>query len=521
MANNWTLSVFLLTGSLAVTNAASAQTGVPQPAAQPEVVQVPQAAPVQPAPPAAAPAPGFAAPVQSVPGGPVTAALVLPLNMEPGSGLLVQLPRPASTVIAADPRVVRVTPASPTSLFLVGVAVGRTNVIVTNEAGIPIIQYDVNVRRAGGEAVASPAAPSAAPPAPRGSNANQIEATLRQHVPGASGVKVSLIEGSMVLSGAVATPLQAQQVDQMARTLLGDRGTFINRLEVLSSMQVNVRVRVAEMKRTVLREMGLNWRVLGQSGNFVFAFLTPNGSLLPAVANGATNLIGAGYRAGAWNANTVIDALAQNDLVSILAEPNLTTMSGEPASFLSGGEYPYQVISGTGGAQSVGYEFKQYGVSLSVVPTVISPGKISLRVRPEVSELDYTVVTCATFGTCSPPGLTTRRAETTLELGSGQSFALAGLLSSKNETNLSGLPWLGEIPVLGALFKQTRLNRAETELVIIVTPYLVRPVDSPAQVRAPTDGFQPATDLGRLLYGRQVRAGSAAPAALDAGFILK
>lgn len=456
----------------------------------------------------------------------MTAGLVLPLNIEPGSGLLVQLPRPASTVIAADPRVVRVTPASPTSLFMVGIATGRTNVIVTNDAGIPIIQYDVNVRRAGGNEVAAPSAavaPSAAPaaPPPRGSNANLIQSTLRQHVPGAAGVKVAVVDGALVLTGTIGTPAQAQQVDSLVRTLAGERSVIINRLEVAASMQVNVRVRVAEMSRDVTRNLGINWRVLGQSSGFSFGFLSPGqlstGPLSTALSNYA---IGSVARIGDLTVENVIDALASNNLVSILAEPNLTTMSGEAASFLSGGEFPVPVAAGANG--QIGIEFKQFGVSLSVVPTVISPGKISLRIRPEVSEPDPTLgIDVAGIGRIF--GVSTRRAETTIELGSGQSFAIGGLLSNKIQDSLASLPWLGEMPVLGALFRSSRFSRRETELVIIVTPYLVRPVDSPALVRAPTDGFQPATDLGRVLYGRQTRSGEARPtgSTIDAGFILK
>ena len=461
----------------------------------------------------------------------MTAALVLPLNIEPGSGLLVQLPRPASTVIAADPRVVRVTPASPTSLFLVGVATGRTNVIVTNEAGIPIIQYDVNVRRSIGAEVAPQALPAgptvvvpSAPP-PRGSNARQIEAALRQHIPGAAGVKVALVDGAMVLTGTIGTPAQAQQVDQLARSLAGERSALINRLEVMSSMQVNVRVRIAEMSRDVTRNLGVNWRLLGANGNTGGGLVSPGQSPLlggdPVTGSAANFLAGFRYLAlGSIDINGMIEALASNNLISILAEPNLTTMSGEPASFLSGGEFPVPAASGSNG--QIGIEFKQFGVSLAVVPTVISPGKISLRIRPEVSEPDPTLgIDVAGIGRVF--GVSTRRAETTVELGSGQSFAIGGLLSNKVQDSLASLPWLGELPVLGALFRSSRFSRRETELVIIVTPYLVRPVDSPALVRAPTDNFQPATDLGRMLYGRQTRAGEARPAgsSIDAGFILK
>ncbi len=560
MANNWTLSLFLLAASVAATNPSRAQTAVPGGPVRPEIVQLQPAPVAPPAPPPgpilsaptlilsaptpvaqtvvpapvapAAPsfAPGFAPPVQVVPGGPITAALVLPLNLEPGTGLLVQLPRPASTVIAADPRVVRVTPASPSSLFMVGVAVGRTNVIVTNETGAPIIQYDVVVRRGGGAdgaAAPAPAAPAAAPvPTARGGNASQIEATLRQHVPGAGGVKVAMLDGAMVVSGTIGTPLQAQQLDQLVRTMAGERAVIINRVEVLSSMQVNVRVRVAEMSRDVARNLGINWRILGGGGTLAGGLRSPgqNGlvggdPIVTTAANFATGFrfldLGRGV-----DINGVLEALASNNLVSILAEPNLTTMSGEAASFLAGGEFPIPVPTG-GASGTVGVEFKQFGVSLAVVPTVIGPGKISLRIRPEVSEPDPTLG--LDVGTGRVFGVSTRRAETTVELGSGQSFAIAGLLSNKVTDSLASLPWLGELPILGALFRSSRFTRHETELVIIVTPYLVRPVDSPALVRAPTDGFRPATDLGRMLHGRQNRSGEARPAgsAVDAGFILK
>lgn len=532
MANNWTPSVFFLIASLAVTNPVAAQTAAPAAAPQPEVVQVPQAQPAPAVAQPAAPVGLSAPPVQTVPGGPITAGTVLSLAIEPGSGLLLQLPRPASTVIAADPRVVRVTPASPTSLFVVGVSVGRTNVIVTNEAGIPIIQYDVSVRRAGGvEAgnqggVAPTVAVPAAAPTPRGPNANNIEASIRQHVPGAAGVKVALIDGAFVLSGTIGTPAQAQQLDQVIRALAGDRASIINRVDVMSSMQVNVRVRVAEMARDVTRNLGFDWRILGASSNAVAGFATPGQNLIlggAPVTGSAANYLSA-FRilniARGIDINGMIEALASNNLVSILAEPNLTTMSGEPASFLAGGEFPVPVAGGPTG--QIGVEFKQFGVSLAVVPTIIGPGKISLRIRPEVSEPDPTLG--IDIGNNQRVfGVSTRRAETTVELGSGQSFAIAGLLSNKVTDSLAALPWLGEMPVLGALFRSSRFTRHETELVIIVTPYLVRPVDSPALVRAPTDGFQPATDLGRLLYGRQTRSGQPRPvgSTVDAGFILK
>jgi pilus assembly protein CpaC len=210
-------------------------------------------------------------------------------------------------------------------------------------------------------------------------------------------------------------------------------------------------------------------------------------------------------------------------LISILAEPNLTALSGETASFLAGGEFPIPVSSNSsGGAATITVAFKQYGVSLSVVPTVISGARLNLRVRPEVSQLSSTGAVSVPLagGTLTIPALTVRRAETTIELGSGQSFAIAGLLERTSSNTTNALPFLGEIPVLGPLFKSNDFQQGETELVIIVTPYLVKPAISASALQLPTDDFRPATDLDRILLGRQVAtSGSEQP--LDAGFILK
>jgi len=339
-------------------------------------------------------------------------------------------------------------------------------------------------------------------------------------------VKVSAVEGNLVLSGTVATLLQATNVETMVKSFMGGQSGLINNMVVLSSMQVNVRVRVVEMSRSVARDLGINWKAIGQIGNFSFAYLSPQvtaASTLTSMGRLASNLVGVGYQSGGWDVNAVVDALATDNLVSILAEPNLTAMSGEPASFLAGGEFPVstQQSSGggvVGGAAVFTTEYKQFGVGLAVVPTVLAPGRINMRIRPEVSDVNTAITDRQ-----GNPGISTRRAETTIELGSGQSFAIAGLLSNSVRDQLSTLPWLGEIPVLGALFRSQRFQRQETELVIIVTPYIVEPVSASAQLRTPADGFVPATDLNRLLYGSQMRgeSGRAPARPLDAGFILK
>jgi pilus assembly protein CpaC len=220
----------------------------------------------------------------------------------------------------------------------------------------------------------------------------------------------------------------------------------------------------------------------------------------------------------------VIDALSQDQLVHVLAEPNLTAMSGQPASFLVGGEFPIPVATSN---NTVSIEFKQYGISLAFVPTVVGPDRISLHVRPEVSQLDKANGVTSILNSnvsVSIPALTVRRADTTVELGSGQSFAIAGLLSDQTTQITQATPGLGDLPVLGALFRSDSFQRAESELVIVVTPYIVRPVSDPAALHLPTDGFRAPNDFERILEARQLGRGSwqaygRIPA--DAGFIIE
>jgi pilus assembly protein CpaC len=223
----------------------------------------------------------------------------------------------------------------------------------------------------------------------------------------------------------------------------------------------------------------------------------------------------------------VVDALATDQLITILAEPNLTAQSGEVASFLAGGEFPVPVAaSGSGGSNTISIEFKQFGVSLAFIPTVLGPERLNLRVRPEVSELsdNGAISVPLSNGVVKIPALTVRRAETSVELGSGQSFAIAGLLQRSTTINNTGLSGLGDIPVLGALFRSDRFQRNESELVIIITPYLVRPVSDPRGLGLPTDNIRPASDLDRVLHRRQVaRGGGAEPSrgSLNAGFVVE
>ncbi|MCW8084323.1 type II and III secretion system protein family protein [Sabulicella glaciei] len=483
---------------------------------------------------AQAPAPALQ-PTPLVPSSSLAPAAPVSLRLEAGMGRMLTLPAPAATVLAADPRVARVQAASPTSLFLMAVGNGRTTLIATDANGSPVAQYDITVfgGRSEGAATlpmgAAPIGPAAntAPPPP---NAAAIEATLRQAV--GPNLRVLSNAGGLILSGTVATAAEAQRAIAIARGFAGEGRSILNQLEVLQAVQVNLRVRVAEISRQVTRELGFNWQALGNIGNVALGLQTGGtaASVLSAISGagaggglgGTPGRLGFAYRSSRLDINGVIDALAADQLITVLAEPNLTAQSGETASFLAGGEFPVPVAANLTGQVTI--EFKQFGVSLAFVPTVLAQDRLNLRVRPEVSELsdNGAINLPLSGGSLRIPALTVRRAETTVELGSGQSFAIAGLLQRNSAQVGQGWAGLGEVPVLGALFRSTRFQQGETELVIIITPYLVRPAANPQALVAPTDGFRPATDLDRILRQRQIAAGRTPTPlpAVDAGFIL-
>ncbi len=419
------------------------------------------------------------------------------LVIEAGAGRVVQVNRAVTSVFAADPRVVEVRPASPTSLFVFGVAPGRTTIAAMDAEGAPIAQFEVSIR-------------------PSAFGAAEAQAALARALPGRS-LRVETLLNRLVVSGEVQDPAEAQRAVGVVRAYAAEGQAVDNRITVLSQIQVNLRVRIAEVSREVTRALGIDWQAVGNAGRFALGIVTrtnvADAASLPA-------RIGLGWSDGNLDINGLIDALAQDRLITVLAEPNLTAMSGETASFLAGGEFPIPI-----GLRDnlLTVEFKQYGVSLAFVPTVSAQGRITLRVRPEVSELTEqgSVRLGGTNAGIQIPGLSVRRAETTVELGSGQSFAIAGLLQDTSRQLDRALPGIGEIPVLGPLFRSDRFQRNETELVIIITPYIVRPVSEPNRLRLPTDGLVPPDDRERLLLFRQIGRERPAPRVPgDAGFIL-
>lgn len=433
---------------------------------------------------------------------PAPSTEVRSLALEAGTGRVLALASPAANVFVADPKVAEVRPASASALFVFGVAAGHTTVAALDANGRVLAQYDVTVQ-------------------PTAFAAHQAEAVIAHLVAG-SRVKVQSQPKGLLLTGAVASPADAAQAAAVARGFLGENQAVDNELSIDSPIQVTLHVRIAEMSRQVVRNLGVNWSALGNIGSIAG---TPalswnvNGNTL-SCGNSSGGSVG--LCPGA-NFNGVIDALAKDNLAHVLAEPNLTVMSGEAASFQVGGEYPIPVSQQN---NQITVSYKNFGVMLSFVPTVYNDGRINLHVRPEVSELSSQNSVSMTSGssTLVVPALTVRRAETTVELGSGQSFAIAGLLQQSGSDSGNHIPGLGDTPLLGALFRDNQFQNTEKELVIVVTPYVVRPVNNQAALHLPTDGFTHAPDLERLLLMRQA-AHNAPPVPVripgDAGFIVQ
>jgi pilus assembly protein CpaC len=399
------------------------------------------------------------------------------VSLEVGKGRVIRLPRPAATVFVADPEIADVQAQSPSIVYLFGRRAGQTSLYAVDEDDQLLLRTQVSVEH----------------------NLSGLRQAVQQLLPG-SRVSVSTVDGSIVLDGEVESPLQSQELRELAGRFLGEDETLLNRIRVAAPTQVHLRVRVAEVSREVMKQFGINWEALFNSGDFAFGLVSGR-----TVSDGLGNFLrapeGANSAFGSWQngndvVNAALDALAEEGLVNVLAEPNLTALSGETASFLAGGEFPIPIDSDNNGLT---IEFKEFGISLAFTPTVLSADRISLRVRPEVSDL--TDKGAINVNGLVIPALATRRAETTVELGSGQSFAIGGLMSTDIQSELSKYPGLGDVPVLGTLFRSTRFQSNETELVILVTPYLVRPVDEPVMA-SPTDGFRAPSDVERILEGR-------------------
>ncbi|MEX0582896.1 MAG: type II and III secretion system protein family protein [Sneathiella sp.] len=408
--------------------------------------------------------------------------LALTLN----SGKLVQLDQPATSVFVGNPELADVQIQSPTIIYVFGKGTGSTNLFALDSQGRVLLNSPVSITH----------------------DVTSLNASLQDISPN-GGLKARSTPTGIMLTGRVKSAAKAEDARRMAELYLGG-GTVFNRIEVAGAMQVNLRVRIAEVSRSVTKQFGVNWEVFGQIGDGFLGLATPTDIVTDAA--GSINRLGSGtnflsgYSDDNVNILNVIDALDEEGLLTILAEPNLTALSGETAQFLAGGEFPIPVPQEDG---AVTVQYKPFGVSLSFKPTIVDDNLINLQVRPEVSQLSSQ--SAINVGGAFIQSLLTRRAETTVELASGQSFAIGGLLSNDGDNNISKTPFLGDIPILGALFRSSSFQRNETELLIIVTPYLVKPSNS--RIAEPTDGYIPPNDKDLYVGARNFRPtlGDAAP----------
>lgn len=402
-------------------------------------------------------------------------------------GKPVTLDGAASSVFVANPDIADVQVLAPNKLMVFGKKMGQTTLMATDDDGRTLIHRTVVVSQ----------------------NLADLRTALRVMVPG-NTIQVNPVPNGIIMTGWARDPSMVEDARRLALRFLSEKGEIINRVRIEGSNQINIRVRFAEVSRDIDKRFGINWESIGNIGGFAFGLATgapviSNGANLlnrnrPNVGNNTNNVLSVSTKGDGYNLNGVIDALARDGLITILAEPNLTAMSGQTASFLAGGEYPIPVPQSL---SNIGIEYKEYGVMLAFTPTIVGDNRINLHVRPEVSQLSS--AGAIVLSNISIPALTTRRAETTIEVASGQSFAIAGLLNSNQNQNVDKYPFLGDLPVLGPLFRSTRFQNNETELVIIITPYVVKGA-APDEMALATDGYSQPSDVDRIFRMRQTNS---------------
>ena len=417
--------------------------------------------------------------------------------------LVVDLPRDARDVLVSNPDIAEAVIRTPTRIYITGIKIGQSNIVVFDRAGQQIVSLQLDVEH----------------------DTSELSAMLRRLLPD-SDISIEAVSGNVVLSGAVKNAADSQRAQDIASIFVNGAGVtqsgaaaggtsagsgsapgVVNLLSIQGEDQVQVKVNVAEVQRSLIKQLGIDWNatniniaglLLNAATSLPFAV---TGSA-PATSIGGT-LVQKYSDVGGHTQGTLtgaIEALEQTGLFKTLAEPTLTAISGESASFLAGGEFPVPTGKDTSG--NVTIEFKPFGVALSMTPVVLSDGRINLHVKTEVSELstDGAVTEGSGDTAITVPALKVRRAETTLELPSGGSMVLGGLLEDSVRQSISKVPGLGTLPILGQLFRSRDFQRNETELVIIVTPYLVKPVARTA-LATPDQGYATPSDSQSELFG--------------------
>ncbi|SOE94203.1 pilus assembly protein CpaC [Burkholderia sp. D7] len=410
-----------------------------------------------------------------------------------GKSTLMHTAEPVRNRTLGNPQVAQATMVSPQTLYVVGLAVGSTNMIVQGKSGAcEVINVVVNADSGG------------------------LQTSLSQLMPDEPNIRVATVAGDLVLAGHVSSAQAAGQAQEIAKAYArsaapgsgngnGKIASVLNMMSVDSPQQVMLEVKVAEVSKTLLNQMGAALNIQGGFGSW-------SGSLISSLLSGVSSFIDVN-KANNRPFNIAVDAQHGDSLVKILAEPNLVTLSGQEATFLAGGKVFIPIPqSNNNGVATIILQEEEFGVGLKFTPTVLAGGRINLKVAPEVSELSSTGVTVGATNTNNLtilPLITTRRASTTVQMNDGESFAIGGLIKSNASGALKALPGVGEVPVLGALFRSTSFQQDLTELVFIITPHLVKPLQTVSNYALPTDNFKTPSEADLYLMGNMEGRGAA------------
>ena len=407
-------------------------------------------------------------------------ARFLPLGI--GKSVVIDLPRDIKDVLVADPKIANAVVRSAQRAYIIGAAVGQTNTVFFDSAGQQIAAYDIAVTR----------------------DLNGVRAALKATIPNAD-IHIEGLGDGVMLSGSASSPIEAQQAGDLAARLVGGADKVVNSIVVRGRDQVMLKVTVAEVARTIVKQMGIDLTANLSYGTTAVTFNNTNpftANNTPLVAgNALTTSFG-----GAPSVQATLRAMESAGVVRTLAEPNLTAISGESASFIAGGEFPipagYTCQPATSASTvqqcQLSVSYKKFGISLNFTPVVLSEGRISLHVMTEVSEISNE--NSVNLSGVTIPSIKTRRAETSLEIPSGGAMAMAGLINQQTKQAINGMPGVDSLPILGALFRSRDFVNNSTELMVIVTPYIVRAV-APKDLSRPDDGFAPASDPQADLLG--------------------
>jgi len=405
------------------------------------------------------------------------------LSLGIGKPVVIDLPRDIKDVLVADPKIANAVVRSAQRAYIIGAAVGQTNIVFFDSAGQQIAAYDIAVKR----------------------DLNGVRAALKQALPN-SDILIDGVGDGVVLTGTAVSPVEAQQAGDLAARLAGGADKVVNSIVVRGRDQVMLKVTVAEVARSIIKQLGIDLTANMTYGTAVVNFNNVN----PFTANNAPlvpdNTLKTSFGATP-SVQATLRAMESAGVVRTLAEPNLTAISGESATFISGGEFPIPtgVTCQTTTAGAVGQcvqtvSFKKFGISLNFTPVVLTEGRISLRVMTEVSEVSTENALTGGAGGTTIPSIKTRRAETTLEIPSGGSMAMAGLIQDQTKQAINGMPGLMQLPILGTLFRSRDFVNKQTELMVLVTPYVVRAV-AQKDLSRPDDGFVNASDPQADLLG--------------------